>query len=59
MLVDTEATTAQDTKITWLSLEEDLGSNGAFSNPVQSNKSYPIHLKVTASYKCQYVLSLE
>lgn len=37
MLVDTEATTAQDTKITWLSLE-DLGSNGAFSNPVQSNR---------------------
>lgn len=37
MLVDTEATTvAQDTSITWLSLEEDLGSNGAFSNPVQS-----------------------
>lgn len=38
VLVDTEATTAQDTKITWLSLEEDLGSNGAFSNPVQSNR---------------------
>lgn len=58
MLVDTEATTAQDTKITWLSLE------GAFSSlfkpcTIESNKSYPIHLKVTASYKCQYVLSLE